>query len=82
MSKRDGGDEIKALRKTVGGGGFENLSGATAEHEKESRDGITETGQIIDAPRPLYVSKSILKAQNEQVYKVFTPILIKPSTLL
>ena len=42
----DGGEgrekyEIKAPRKTVGGGGCENLSGETVEHEKESRDGIT-----------------------------------------
>ena len=40
-----------------------------------------QTGQIIDAHRPLYVSKSILKAQNEQVYKVSTPILVIPRTL-
>ena len=45
MVERDGGDEIKALRRTVGGGGCENLSGKTTEHEKENRDGITETGQ-------------------------------------
>lgn len=32
-----------------------------------------ETGQILDAPRPRYVSKSILKAQNEREYKVSTP---------
>lgn len=31
-----------------------------------------EMGRIIDAPRPRYVSKSILKAQNEHAYKVST----------
>lgn len=34
-----------------------------------------------NAPRHKSMSRSILKAQNEQEYKVSTPMLVRPKTL-
>ena len=39
-------------------------------------------GKIKDAPQSLYVSKSILKAQDEQECKVSPSNLVRPKTLL